>query len=1213
MKFLQLKIAVALFISFLTNGQNNISFTTQNQIENFNNSQFTNQGCNELFFSEYADGYANNKYYEIYNPTSVSVSLSGYVVSVFPNGSTSSSNWLSFSSNSIIGPNGIYIVANPNADTAILNYADTTSNTASFNGNDALALFNGTDTLDIIGVIGIDPGSGWTVGTGVGTGSTKDYTLVRSDTFSSGTTNWTMGTNQWQVFPQNDTSHLGWHSSLCLAPPASGPPSMTVDTSGNYKDPFWLAENILSPNGNKVYNVDNDVVNLIQPQNTQLGYFKANDISFPIQSGVVMVAAQNATDVISASNGAGKDVTFTDSELATILTQLGSNGYSLKDMASIEFSFIAQSDSFKLNYVFGSHEYDGYTCSNFNDVLGIFLEGPKVDSLIALPGSSVIKNVAVIPNSNIPVAVNTVNSGSPSGPYPAMNCSSANPNYVSDSQYFNSSNSSITTLDGYTDKFAAKAAIQCGALYTVRIKIANVSDNVLSPAVFIESGSLIGNENNGSVCSNYIPDYIPINGLKVYYPLDTLGSSNHSPSGDSSVGRDLGFFNHHWNAGSSYIPKTNRFGVPGGAMSYTQNMAQTPYSGVLGTESRSVSIWVKHKGYSSDPVFFQYGSQLAGKRFSGHVNYNCNGVGVSSAFSTTTNNQALDTNWHHIVYVLDTSQCSGSCSVADVDVYLDGVMYPNCNVFNGSTALNTIGNFDLQFIFGNSTIADSNRLALDDFGMWDRPLTQDEILDLYSGSTGPKAVADLQACYYSDDIVSLSWTAPADTGGDFLGFIIYRADSLNDSFRVVDTLFDYVSTYLDTTPYIPADFTVICTKDPYRYFIKTIDGFGRESITADTIRNLVLNFRSFLGPGNTGLTWNKTHSDNVSKEFLVYETQFWSGNWMVIDTSKYFYNSQCFYGNPLDQVQHNCAGFYPKYKVGYANGCFSNVDSIYQEDIYPPIQENEVQNTFTPQNELSISFIESADSSGIAQYLLYYKDSLNFNVNPIDSIERQTYLFNGWYTSLSPLVINSKAELLIVPKDTCGNSAMAFNLWSGATTQPVYLDVQYNAGDVKLDWNPREVDSGNVFYSIYEAMYDGSGAGTYTLVTNTLDTSADMSLSNSYENYCYYVSATSSTSNFVMESNRVCVSFVGMDENDFSFNLHPNPSNGDFLININSGNAGDYEMELLNNMGQVVYRTTLKNGDNHIELDHRIAKGSYILVLKDKNSQAVKREVLILQ
>ena len=997
-------------------------------------------------------------------------------------------------------------------------------------------------------------------------------------------------------------------------------PSMTVNSAGVNSNPFWLAENIISPNGSTILNIDNSGNALIQSSSTQLGYFEANDTAFPIQSGVVMVAAQNASDVIAASNGTGNNLTFTDAELASILTQLGSNGYAIKDMASIEFSFIARSDSFKLNYVFGSHEYDGYTCSNFNDVLGIFLEGPKVDSSIALPGSSVIKNIAVVPNSNIPVAVNTVNSGSPSGSYPGTNCSSANPNYVSDSQYFNPSNGSITTLDGYTDKFAAKAEIQCGALYTVRIKIANVSDAALSPAVFIESGSLIGNENNGSVCSNSLPDYIPINGLEVYYPLDTLGSSNHSPSGDSSVGRDLGFFNHHWNAGSSYITKTNRFGVPGGAMSYTQNSAQTPYSGVLGTESRSVSVWVKHKGHSSDPVFFQYGSQLAGKRFSGHVNYNCNGVGVGSAFSTTTNNQALDTNWHHIVYVLDTSQCSGNCSVTDVDVYVDGVMYPNCNIFNGSTAINTLGTFDLQFIFGNSTVADSNRLALDDFGMWNRPLTQDEILDLYSGSTGPKAVADLQACYYSDDIVSLSWTAPADTGGDFLGFVIYRADSLNDSFRVVDTLFDYVSTYLDTTPYIPANYYQYPNREPYRYWIKTLDEYGRESLSSDTIQNVVLEYvtqgASSLVPGPI---WNNTFSDSTISSFVLYETSLWSGTWGILDTINSLMPSSNGnnYNFKIQNIEYNCAGIYTKYQVEHSNGCFSNIDSVYNEDDRAPFILSPISNTFTSQNRLRLTFEEPADSSEVVKYLIYGEDNpgyYGFSTTPFDSVDVSSFRINNfWETTLSPSTMSNREKLLLVPEDSCGNLDLDFGLIFNSITHPVYLDVQYNAGDFQLDWNAREVDSGNVFYSIYEAKYDGAGPGTYTLVSNTLDTSADMSLSNSYENYCYYVSATSSTSNFVMESNRVCISFVGMDENHFSYNLHPNPSNGSFLININSVSIGDYTMELLNNVGQVVHRTSLTNGKNQIALDRRIANGSYILVLKDKKSQAVKREVLILQ
>ena len=150
-----------------------------------------------------------------------------------------------------------------------------------------------------------------------------------------------------------------------------------------------------------------------------------------------MVAAQNASDVIASTNGNGNNVTFTDSELTSVLTQLGSTGYAIKDMVEIEFSFIAQSDSIKFNYCFGSHEYDGYTCSNFNDVFGFFLEGPYINGVTAPTNGTVVRNIATIPGTNVPIAVNTINSGSPSGSYPASNCSSANPNFVAHSGYYN--------------------------------------------------------------------------------------------------------------------------------------------------------------------------------------------------------------------------------------------------------------------------------------------------------------------------------------------------------------------------------------------------------------------------------------------------------------------------------------------------------------------------------------------------------------------------------------------------------------------------------------------------------------------------------------------------------------------------------------------------------------------------------------------------------
>jgi gliding motility-associated-like protein len=49
-------------------------------------------------------------------------------------------------------------------------------------------------------------------------------------------------------------------------------------------------------------------------------------------------------------------------------------------------------------------------------------------------------------------------------------------------------------LDGYTDKFTARAEVQCGGWYTIRLKLANVSDAALSSAVFLEKQSLKGPE-----------------------------------------------------------------------------------------------------------------------------------------------------------------------------------------------------------------------------------------------------------------------------------------------------------------------------------------------------------------------------------------------------------------------------------------------------------------------------------------------------------------------------------------------------------------------------------------------------------------------------------------------------------------------------------------------------------------------------------------------
>ena len=51
-------------------------------------SIFASAQCSDLFFSEYSEGSSNNKYLEIYNPSSSEIDLSSYAVIRMNNGDT---------------------------------------------------------------------------------------------------------------------------------------------------------------------------------------------------------------------------------------------------------------------------------------------------------------------------------------------------------------------------------------------------------------------------------------------------------------------------------------------------------------------------------------------------------------------------------------------------------------------------------------------------------------------------------------------------------------------------------------------------------------------------------------------------------------------------------------------------------------------------------------------------------------------------------------------------------------------------------------------------------------------------------------------------------------------------------------------------------------------------------------------------------------------
>jgi hypothetical protein len=175
--------------------------------------------CSDIFFSEYLEGTSNNKAIEIYNPTSSAINLTDYVIYRYNNGSPTATD--SLFPQDILAAGDVWVAGNPSAVASILAQSDTLHTITFFNGDDALSIKKiSTNTLlDIIGIIGVDPGTNWPVGTG----ATSEFTLVRMYSIQQGNTNWTTAATEYDVYPQNTDTILGHHymQSCCTAPTAS--------------------------------------------------------------------------------------------------------------------------------------------------------------------------------------------------------------------------------------------------------------------------------------------------------------------------------------------------------------------------------------------------------------------------------------------------------------------------------------------------------------------------------------------------------------------------------------------------------------------------------------------------------------------------------------------------------------------------------------------------------------------------------------------------------------------------------------------------------------------------------------------------------------------------------------------------------------------------------------------------------------------------------
>ena len=153
--------------------------------------------------------------------SSSSIDLSTYSLRLYGNGATSPGTTTALTGTLAAGESAYF----KNTSSTLIT-GGTVNSAVSFSGDDAIALFDGTNDIDVFGVIGQDPGTSWSRTFANGNGTTEDVTLRRNSSIANSTVYW--NPLEWDVFAVNTFDGLGTHA-------------FSASANANYYSNFFMA------------------------------------------------------------------------------------------------------------------------------------------------------------------------------------------------------------------------------------------------------------------------------------------------------------------------------------------------------------------------------------------------------------------------------------------------------------------------------------------------------------------------------------------------------------------------------------------------------------------------------------------------------------------------------------------------------------------------------------------------------------------------------------------------------------------------------------------------------------------------------------------------------------------------------------------------------------------------------------------------------------
>ncbi len=228
-----------------------------------------------------------------------------------------------------------------------------------------------------------------------------------------------------------------------------------------------------------------------------IGFFQNTNANFPMQSGVILSTGNisNAPGPNTSLLNDGSDAWPGDTALEATLAAAGITMIS-KNATVLEFDFTPISPNFSFDFIFASEEYGNFQCL-YSDAFAFLLTNVS---------TGVTTNLAIVPNTNLPISVVTIRDFQYNS-----SCPSVNPQYFGSFNGGSGAANSATNFNGQTKVLTAASVLTPNVPYHIKLVIADRADPQSDSAIFLSSDSFnIGQNvlgldltqaNNTALCS----------------------------------------------------------------------------------------------------------------------------------------------------------------------------------------------------------------------------------------------------------------------------------------------------------------------------------------------------------------------------------------------------------------------------------------------------------------------------------------------------------------------------------------------------------------------------------------------------------------------------------------------------------------------------------------------------------------------------------------